>query len=329
MLVGSQPETAVLPSQVATHVNPSARRVLVSLNPRAGSRARHDLVRAIEDTLVDARYRVTVSTSLGELSDLAHEGLQTGELRAVIAVGGDGTASVVRNHVPLAIPLLPLPMGTENLLGRVVDQAVEPAAVRRTLDEGVVIGLDLGRAGDKYFLLMVSAGFDAEVIRALHESRRGNIHRTAYVLPTLQAIRGYTYPQIQVFLGDAPAVERPQHCRWLFAFNLPLYALGLQIAPDAIATDGLLDLCMFQGGRIWSPLRYLWHVKLGGHLALDDAALIRSQRFRIEGPSSPSVAYQIDGDYGGTLPVDVEIRPGELRLLVSQSTARRLGFSVA
>jgi diacylglycerol kinase family enzyme len=299
------------------------------MNPRAGSRARHDQVQAIVNTLIHAGYHVHVSTSLNELSDLAHAGLQTGELRAAIAVGGDGTASVVRNHVPLPIPLLPVPMGTENLLGRFVEQAIDPAAVQRTLDDGVVIGLDLGRAGDKHFLLMVSAGFDAEVIRALHEGRRGNIKRTAYVLPTLQAIRSYTYPQIDVFWDDAPASGRPEHCRWVFGFNLPLYALGLQIAPDATATDGLLDLCLFQGGSLWSPLRYLWHVKLGGHLGLADAALVRSRRFRIEGPRSPSVAYQIDGDYGGTLPVDVEIQPGELRLLVSRNTARRLGFTVS
>jgi diacylglycerol kinase family enzyme len=134
---------------------------------------------------------------------------------------------------------------------------------------------------------------------------------------------------MKVFWGDVPASGQSQPCRWIFGFNLPLYGLGLRIAPDAIATDGLLDVCLFQHGSVWSPLRYLWHVKLGGHLGLDDTALVRSRRFRIEGPVSTPVAYQIDGDYGGILPVDVEVLPGELRLLVSRATARRLGFAVA
>jgi diacylglycerol kinase family enzyme len=56
--------------------------------------------------------------------------------------------------------------------------------------------------------------------------------------------------------------------------------------------------------------------------------MIRSPRFRIDGPSSPPVAYQIDGDYGGMLPVDVDVLPGELRLLVSCQTALRLGFAL-
>jgi diacylglycerol kinase family enzyme len=51
-------------------------------------------------------------------------------------------------------------------------------------------------------------------------------------------------------------------------------------------------------------------------------------RFRLEPTTSASVAYQLDGDYGGTLPVDVEVLAGQFRVLVSPETARRLGFTV-
>ncbi len=266
--------------------------------------------------------------SLDELTGLSAELAKTGELRAVVAVGGDGTASIVRTHVPLEVPLLPVPMGTENLLGRFVRQATDPAAVCRTLHEGVTVGLDLGRANGKLFLLMISAGFDAEVVRTLHMNRRGNITRAAYFLPMVRAIRSYRYPQMQLYCGELPAPPATLHCRWLFAFNLPLYALGLPIAPDALATDGLLDVCTFERGSMWSVLRYLWHVRRGCHLGLPDTALRRCSRFRLEGPNSIELAYQVDGEYGGTLPVDVELLPGELRLLVTAEAAHRLGFEI-
>lgn len=329
MSTASQVETAILPPQVASRPHPAARRVLISANPRAGSRSRHDGIAAIDAALTRAGYDVRLSTQLDELAGLAAAGWKTGELRAVVAVGGDGTASVVRNHVPLAVPLVPVPMGTENLLGRFVGQGVDPDAVCRTLDDGVVVGLDLGRANGKHFLLMISAGFDAEVVRSLHLNRRGNITRAAYLLPTLQAIRSYGYPPLRVYSdGASGSRDAAIECRWLFGFNLPLYALGLPIAPDAVATDGLLDVCTFERGSAWSVLRYLWHVKRGCHLALADAALKQYGRFRLEGPNSPEIAYQLDGDYGGTLPVDVDVLPGELRLLVSREVAERLGFEV-
>ena len=199
----------------------------------------------------------------------------------------------------------------------------------RTVEEGVIIELDLGRAGGRYFLLMISAGFDAEVIRALHENRRGNIRRTAYFLPTLQAIRSYDYPPMQLYWDGAAAPRtEPVSCRWLFGFNLPLYALGLPIAPEAVAIDGLLDVCTFERGAAWNLARYLWHVLRRGHFALPDAAFTRGRQFRLETTSSKETAYQLDGDFAGVLPVDVEVLPGELRLLVPRETACRLGFTL-
>jgi diacylglycerol kinase family enzyme len=297
------------------------------MNPRAGSRSRHEHVTEIKNALEAGGFEVLITTDLNALHGLAAVGRDTGKLRVVLAVGGDGTASVVRNHVPLEIPLLNVPMGTENLLGRFLGQLSTADAVRRTVEDGVVVSLDLCKAGERVFLLMISAGFDAEVIRALHESRKGNIRRTAYFLPIVNAIRGYTYPPMRLY-SEAEATASPRLCRWLFGFNLPLYALGLPIAPAAVATDGLLDVCTFERGAFSSVARYLWHVMRKIHHKLPDAALSRTGRFRLEPTTSASVAYQIDGDYGGTLPVDVEVLPGQLRLLVSPETARRLGFTI-
>jgi diacylglycerol kinase family enzyme len=114
----------------------------------------------------------------------------------------------------------------------------------------------------------------------------------------------------------------------MFGFNLPLYALRLPIAPEAVATDGLLDVCTFGGGRGHNVARYLLHVLLQNHTALVDTSSTRVRCFRLESDSAVNVAYQLDGDFAGTLPVDVEVLPGQLRLLVSRPTAQRLGFAL-
>ena len=323
----SQSETYSTTRRLAKRQVNDRRELLISMNPRAGWRTRHDLVDAIITALRSGGYQVRITTSLDELKDLVRAGLEANSLRAVIAIGGDGTASVVRNHVPLEVPMLVVPMGTENLLGRYLRQLAEPHAVFDVIEHGVVIDLDLGRANGKHFLLMISAGFDAEVIRSLHENRRGNISRLAYCLPLLRVMRSYKYPQMQLHRDtrSAPGGE-PFSCRWLFGFNLPLYALGLPIAPDAVATDGLLDVCTFKRGAVWGVARYLWHVARRMHVTLSDARLCQMPRFRLEAPGTDAVAYQLDGDYAGTLPVAVDVLPGQLRLLVSASTASRLGF---
>ncbi len=323
----SQPETVQPTARLAVLPPSDARTVLISMNPRAGSRSRHEHVAEITKVLESRGFEVLLTADLGALRGLAATSHESGKLRAVLAIGGDGTASVVRNHVPLKIPLLNVPMGTENLLGRYLGQLATPDAVRRTVEDGVVVSLDLCKAADKVFLLMISVGFDAEVIRSLHENRRGNIRRSAYFLPTLRTVAGYTYPQLRLY-SETDGTASPRLCRWLFGFNLPLYALGLPIAPDAVATDGLLDVCTFERGAVWSVARYLWHVMRKIHHTLPDAELSRTGRFRLEPTTSAKVAYQLDGDFGGTLPVDVEVLAGQLRLLVSPETACRLGFTI-
>ncbi len=218
-------------------------------------------------------------------------------------------------------------MGTENLLGRYLRQSTDPAAILDAVENGVIAEFDLGQANGKPFLLMISAGFDAEVVRSLHENRRGNISRAAYFLPTLRVIRRYDFPAMRIYWG-ASSAEESTRCRWLFGFNLPLYALGLPIAPDAVGTDGKLDVCSFDRGTAWSVARYIWHIVRKVHLDLPDAGLRQVQRFRIEPTQDSVVAYQLDGDFAGTLPVDVEVLPKQLRLLVSAATARRLGFEL-
>lgn len=311
----------------------AATRLLVSCSPYAGARSAPRRAQAIVAELESAGYLVRATSDLEELAHLASEWHSAGDLRCVLACGGDGTAAIVRNVTPLEVPLVAVPLGTENLLGNYLSQSTSPAAVREIVERGVIVALDLGRArrpnGDgKYFLLMVSAGFDAEVVRRLHERRRGNITRWAYLQPTLDAIRSYEYPELRLYCGHAEGeTVEPIRCRWAFGFNLPLYARGWQVAPDADATDGLFDVCTFERGSVANVARYLWHVMWNSHFRLADARLVRSRRLRIEAAGNQNVAYQLDGDFGGLLPVEVEVLPGMLRALVIPGVAQRLGFS--
>ena len=232
----------------------NARSLLVSFSPMPGP------ARASS-----GRDEIAADAGVGRLSRpsderprraprLAAEWHATGELRCVVACGGDGTAAIVRNHTPLDVPLLLVPLGTENLLGRYVSQsAAAGRSPRRRSNEAcrrfpwtwaAAAGTATGR---HYFLTMISAGFDAEVVRRLHERRRGNITRLSYVQPTLAAIRSYEYPEMQLYChDDAGDRLEPLRCRWVFGFNLPLYARGWQVAPEAVGTDGLLDVCTFR-----------------------------------------------------------------------------------
>jgi diacylglycerol kinase (ATP) len=309
-----------------------AERVLIVTNPHAGSRSRTKLIDRLVSGLETDGFMVQVITNLAELAAIANSPVVEG-IRAVIAAGGDGTVSAVVNRTPAEIPVAVLPLGTENLLAKYLGIRQDVEQIRHLLARGATVQLDAGRAGQRIFLLMAGCGFDADVVRRLHQERSGHIHHLSYVKPILDSIRSYEYPELRVYcepmaenapgsqqLGDQPYIS----ARWVFVINLPRYAAGLQIVPDAVATDGLLDVCTFKDGSLFSGLRYLAGILLGQHRSWDDCITQKTHKLRIE--SVGDVPLQLDGDPAGMLPVEIESLPGRVKLIVEASWARRHGF---
>jgi diacylglycerol kinase family enzyme len=89
----------------------------------------------------------------------------------------------------------------------------------------------------------------------------------------------------------------------------------------------LLDVCTFKEGSLWSGLVYLSGVMLGQHESMEDFARVRTRRLSIE--SAEPAPYQLDGDPGGDLPVEIRALAGRLTLLVTPQWAERHGFEIA
>lgn len=322
---------------MASRLPASAKSIVISVNPRAGAKSAVARVRPVELALAERGYEVFVTTDLEQVQERAAQWSESGELRAVVAAGGDGTASAVRNVVSPDTPLLPLPLGTECLLAKHIRQTEDPQAVCETVEGGLTVKMDIGRVDSRFFLLMLSVGFDAEVVHRMQDARVGNITHAAYVRPVFQAIRSYKYPELRVYCdegycdeGDEKRDEKrePISCRWLLGFNLPCYARGMPFAADADCADGLLDICAFERGRLWNSLRYFWNVYRAKHHLLPDVKKERLRKFRVEAVDGSAVAVQVDGDRAGRLPIDVEVVPSGLTLMVSAAGAERLGFSL-
>jgi diacylglycerol kinase (ATP) len=305
-------------------IQPAGAKVVISVNPKSGAVSAEDRVARLVGLLKEQRIEAACyRDDLGSAAAEANRLHATGELRALVAVGGDGTAAELVNRTQPGVPLTLLPAGNENLLARHFGMGPSAEECCHTLVNGQVIHRDAGRAGDRIFLLMFSCGFDANVVHSLHAVRTGHINSGSYISPILNTIQHYDYPELRVAWSDdggAPAAG--DDVRWLFAFNLPCYGAGLQIAPEADGCDGLLDVCTFRNGGLMHGLLYASAVLTGTHRQLADFAQRRCRRLRVT--SEKQVPYQLDGDPGGFLPVEVAVLPRRLTLMVPK-TARDEG----
>ena len=301
-----------------------ADQVVISVNPTAGARSARDRVDRLVDLLCKEGINPNVGSDLSAACATAMRWHSEGRLRALVGVGGDGTAAELANRTPPGLPIAMLPAGNENLLARYIGWSKNPEELCRILLAGRLARLDAGRANGRLFLLMVGCGFDAEVVRSVHARRTGHIRTRDYFKPILQSIRTYMYPPMEYSWDDADpsAGVELRHGgvgRWLFAFNLPCYGGRLAIAPQADPCDGSLDVCAFARGGLWHGLRYAGGVLTGTHPRMRDVVVQRVRRLTVS--ADTEVPFQLDGDPGGILPLEIEAAPQRLTLVVPRGTS--------
>lgn len=304
----------MLPVVSTSVLSPDADRVAILVNPKAGPIAAQPGADRLAGLLKEHGYKVEVFTDLAAATSQANLWHAEGSLRTLVGVGGDGTAAELVNRTVEGLPLTLFPGGNSNLLARYVGMTKQPEFLCRTIVEGVTARLDAGRANGRIFLLMVGCGFDAAVVNRVHGNRTGHINFKNYLGPVRDTIHDYGYPEIRASWEEdgheSPHSENSLVARWLFVFNLPCYGGKFRIAPQSDGSDGLLDVCGFRSGGFW---RHLTTVVLRQHRRTTDWIACRQQRIRIT--SDAQVPYQIDGDPGGWLPLDVEVLPGRLTIV--------------
>lgn len=299
------------------------RSIVISANPRSGATSGLELANALRDRLESAGYGVELFTEVLAMEQRARELQELGTLRTVIAAGGDGTASLVLSRIPPDVPLTLFPLGSENLLAqyfgidRNLERTLERIHAMQTLE------MDLFHANGSLTLLMTSAGFDAEVVRHVHANRTSHVTRWRYRWAILKAMWSYDWPRFQISLCNARGEwEDKGEFHWFFAFNVPKYAAGISIIGEASISDGLLEVGTFRGGGLWRGLWNYAMVFLKRHHQTATWRRFQASGVRLEvvgdGDSSAvQVPYQIDGDWGGMLPLEIKFSGRRARLVVS------------
>jgi diacylglycerol kinase family enzyme len=287
----------------------SARgEVWLLYNPKAGAGRAAAQRNALASAIREAGWPVRTTDSLEALPAVA-EAWRAGQLRALLTVGGDGTLRIAAQRLPAGVPLLPVPMGNENLVARWLNQRANPEAVVETLADGADFWVDAGEAFDQLFLVMLSGGFDAEVVRWVDTHRRGPLRPGDYYKAIYRSVGSYRFPSLRVSTASGVKLT----CRWALVFNLPAYAQRLPVAPQADPQDGMLDACCLAQGGWWSPLRYSLGAWMGWHQRWSDVTMLRDVQLRID--ADVPVPLQIDGDFAGHTPVEVKLLQRRVCLL--------------
>jgi diacylglycerol kinase (ATP) len=230
----------------------------------------------------------------------------------VIVGGGDGTlSSVVRNFVGSKSRLGVLPLGTGNQFARDLGIETDLDAACQVCISGRVEKVDLGIAGDDYFINVATVGLTTRIAEELTVELKRRFGRFVYALALARALR-----RVRPFQATLTMAEGTQTFDTLqiVVGNGRFHAGPFPLAPDATITDGKLVAYVLATTNRWDLLRYALNLPGGHHVELSDVALFETQAIELE--TRPRERVTVDGEIPFRTPVQFGIAPKALSVMV-------------
>lgn len=289
-------------------------RVCFVVNPAsAHGRTRNAWTRLEPQVARLGEYAVRFTEGPGHATELARQAVAEGFDR-VAAMGGDGTLNEVGNGlVGTGVPLAMIPSGTGNDYVRTIGVPLSPERAVDLAFRGAARPADAAQLeGGRHFFNIAGIGFDAQVAYNQHRFRLlkaipGTFSSVAAVFITLA---GWHNARMQITLDDQ-VLERNV---LLVAIGMGrYYGGGMQIMPDSVLDDGLLEVVI--GGDVTRTEIFGLLPKLysGAHKTHPKVDFLRGRRIAVD--STAPLVFQMDGDVSGKLPVAFSIRPGALQIV--------------
>lgn len=296
-------------------------RVALLTNPSSGKgRGARGRVAAL-DVLrgTDLEVLDLVGRDAAEAADLARRAAP--DVDALLVCGGDGLVHLAVQALAGTTTALGLvPAGTGNDVARYLDlPRRDPAEATHlaveALREGRRRTIDLARSGDRWFVTVLAAGFDAVVNERANAMTRPR-GQMRYNLATLAELRTFTP---LTYTLDLDGEQRTLEAMMVAVGNGPSYGGGLRMTEGAVLDDGLLDVVIIGPMSKAELVRTYPRLFTGTHTTHPQYEHHLVRRVSI---AAPGIVTYADGERFGPLPLTVECVPSALRVLAPPTDSR-------
>ncbi len=282
------------------------------VNPAAGTGYALQVMEKLEPLMKEQQvsFRVLHTQEPGHGTVLARELSQDASVRAVVSVGGDGTAGeVAAGLCETRMPMGIIPAGTGNDFIKTVGIPKTPEEALALVLNGKAKKTDTGTVNGDFFLNVCGTGFDVTVLDYAESEKKKHRGLTPYLLGLLKAIFHYQSVQLKV-----TADQDVQEGRYLVCSiaNGCFIGGGIPICPKADPEDGQLDLVLIAHRARWQIPFYLPGLMLSRDLSFKITRHVLAKEVRIEGNN---LRVNIDGEIRSMAEAHFRISPASLLLI--------------
>jgi diacylglycerol kinase (ATP) len=293
-------------------------RARLIYNPTSGreemKKKLSDILQRLEQGGIETSTHATIGE--GDATLAAADAVDRG-FDIIIAAGGDGTLYEIingmagkENRPKLGI----IPLGTTNDFARALgipkfwEFACDLIVAQNTRS------IDVGKANQRYFINIAGGGSMTELTYEVPSKLKTMIGQLAYYMKGLEKLPRLRPIEIHV---KSPEFEGHEDVMLFLVANSNSVGGFEKLAPDASLDDGLLDVLMLRKCNLAEFLRIASMALRGDHINDKNIIYFRTSELQITTPDY--VQLNLDGEFGGTMPVKFSVLPSHLEIFVDET----------
>ncbi|MEO6813272.1 MAG: diacylglycerol kinase family protein [Ginsengibacter sp.] len=290
---------------------PSSLNILFILNPVSGGKKKINWEPVIRDYFSQLPHKINffILTGKEKDSDSIQSIIKKLEAHRVVAVGGDGTISLVgKLLLNTGIPLGILRGGSANGMAEELKIPANTTAALDIIVSGRIKSSDAIRINDSDICFHLSdIGLNAQLIKYFDESRfRGMWNYARMMVKVL--INGRL---LRLHL-KADNLDTTISAYMVVIANASKYGSGAVINPDTSISDGKFELVVVRKISLSEFIKLFW-----SYQSFNPSKVEIFQTTKAQIISRRKTSFQIDGEYKGKITkVDAEIFPSAINFLV-------------
>jgi diacylglycerol kinase (ATP) len=237
----------------------------------------------------------------------------------IILGGGDGSVSSTVDYLAHNVTMGLLPLGTANDFARTLEIPSGLEEACETIAYGKVVDIDLGLAGDNFYVNVASVGLGVEVTRSLSPQLKKSIGPLAYPVAAITAF--FKHEPFVARLAFPDGDHKPAEYDRLLQVavgNGRFYGGGMIVAPGSGIDDRALDVYAISLGRRRDLVGVARYLRSGDFVKSESVDHFRTRHVVLE--TEPELSINVDGELVAQTPEEFSVAPNALHVIVPETS---------
>ncbi len=239
-----------------------------------------------------------------------------GDFDLIVVCGGDGTVNEVVKGIMTSdrkLPLAILASGTVNDFANYLEMPKTALGFFKLIKRNEQVNVDIGQANEDYFVNVAAGGLLTKVAYQATSDMKAVLGRMAYYLEGLKEIASQGLDPVLVNIVSDEFISEEEILLFVVSNSSSIGGFK-RLAPEADILDGLLDVVLIKNPDFAELANIFVNVLTGDHIKHPKVIYYKTKELTIS--SKKDIYLDIDGEFGGQLPVHFKVIPRGLRILV-------------